>query len=135
MKSLMEDIESGMYDDIIDEEIAAGEDKVCGAGTAEYMQWVLDTLSGAKDGVVFDDDMEHGYDAEKLNSLQSLYSFLVNKFALIPECEDDGVFCKSVIYFSYKGATLKMIQSFCEQDIITGIARTTDKKEYEELVL
>lgn len=134
-KSLMDEIESGMYDDLINAEIEKSEQKIYDAGTAEYLDWVTGLLSDGVRTAVFDDEKLPGSDGEKLGRLSSLYSFLVEKFALIPEEKDSGVFSKSVIYFMYKAEKFKMVQSYCEDCIITGIMRSEYKREYEELIL
>lgn len=133
LEDIMKDIEDGMFDDLINAEIEENTKQMYEAGTKEYMDWVMDKLNKSESNSIFDDeDIE---EKDKLALLPSLYSFLMNVFGLEPKhIEDKDGFEKSTIYFKYKTQVLEIIQSFCDNGIITGIAKSTFKGEVEELM-
>lgn len=122
-KSIMDGIDSGEYDGIIEEGLRMERKRIEDASSREYMDWVAGVVSSGKS--VFDDDHGGGLDAEMVNRIPALYDFLVHELSIMPECSGEGVFCSYAVNILYKGTAVKVMRSYCGEDIVTGIMPCT----------
>lgn len=130
---IMKDIDEGLYDSLINEEIAKNDVNISKVGNSTYMDWLLLTLMTKESQSIFSDDSCD--DMDNLQLLPSLYMFLTEKFGLEPKEEELNGFTTEYVCFKYRDECIKVSMSYCDDDLLAGAKILTKKpKNLEELI-
>lgn len=118
--TLMEEIENGLYDDIISDAVnntVAKEEIVM---QQEYLNWIEQMV--AKYGSVFDDDELESDDVNNQQLLQVFHNVLNHLYS-----DND----EENIPFSYNKKQYISVQSYCNDSVISGVKQYDMKKEFD----
>lgn len=135
MKSIMEELESGMFDDLINEELRKSEVEMSGTGTQEYLCCLISVL-GKNGNQVYSDDSSDGWDEKETDAVSRLplfYQYL-KEIMYFQETEKDEN--TNHMEFSYKKKGFRISQTYTDCTVIVGIKEIgNDTGKYEELCL
>ena len=106
---LMEQIQSGMFDDIINATIQERDEKMAMAGSPDFLDWLYDSVS--KQGTISDENIDelNSKDRENIKLLQYLKSYLIEYYgAKTKDKNDDYGFACDSLTFGYRRKCFKL---------------------------
>lgn len=115
---LMQQIQSGMFDDIINSTVKERDEKLAKAGSPEFLDWLYDTV--LKSRMVSDEDINslNEKDKENVALLQYLKSYLIEYYdAKLHNKSDDYGFSYDTLNFSYRHKYFKITTIISENTI------------------